>query len=151
MIILIIIFILFDLISKILISKCMNIGDSIIVINKFFNITYVKNTGAAWSILSNNTLLVLIISVLIISYIIYYIHKNKVNNKLEKYGYSLLLGGSISNLIDRIIHGYVIDYFDFTIFTYNYPIFNIADICIVIGVLLLVLDLWRNKDENTGR
>ena len=126
----------------------MDVHDSIIVIKDFFYITYVRNTGAAWSIFADKTWMLVIISLIIISFIILYVLKNKPKNKLEKIGYSMILGGAIGNFIDRIIYGYVIDFFDFYIFGYSYPIFNLADTFIVIGVLLLVIYTWRCKNGN---
>ena len=70
-------------------------------------------------------------------------------NKYEIIGYSLLLSGAIGNLIDRIIYGYVIDYLDFRILGYNYPIFNFADMCIVIGLVLIII--FGGKYGNSSR
>jgi signal peptidase II len=102
---------------------------------------YVRNTGAAWSMFAGKTWLLIIVSIIIISLIIWYIYKNKPKNKLEKIGYAMVLGGALGNLLDRIIYGYVIDYLDFKIFTYNFPIFNLADTCIVIGITLICISL----------
>ena len=113
-------------------------------------ITYVRNTGAAWSIFSSRTVLVLLISSFIIIGIILYIYKNRPKNKVEKIAYSMILGGAIGNFINRIIYGYVIDFIDVKIFGYNYPIFNLADTFIVIGVILLVVYTWRCNDGNKG-
>jgi len=148
MIILTIAFLIIDIVSKLIVSNLMDVHDSIIVIKDFFYITYVRNTGAAWSIFADKTWMLVIISLIIISFIILYVLKNKPKNKLEKIGYSMILGGAIGNFIDRIIYGYVIDFFDFYIFGYSYPIFNLADTFIVIGVLLLVIYTWRCKNGN---
>ena len=150
MLILIIIFILIDLISKYIIVKSIGLHEAIMVIRNFLNITYVRNTGVAFSMFPHNRYLVLVISLFIIIGIIYYVYKSKVNNKLEKVGYSLIIGGAISNFIDRLIHGYVIDFIDVKIFNYDYPIFNLADTFIVIGVILLIIYVWRCKDGNKG-
>lgn len=64
---------------------------------------------------------------------------------LEKISYIFLTGGIIGNLIDRIIYGYVVDYLRFIIFDYNFPIFNLADICITIGVILLIINMLRKE------
>lgn len=146
MIILIVVFLIIDIVSKLVVSNLMNVYDSVIVIKNFFNITYVKNTGAAWSLFADRTWLLIIVSLIIISFIIYYIYKNKPKNKLENIGYSLVLGGAIGNFIDRIVYGYVIDFLDFNIFGYDYPIFNIADSFIVIGVIILCICTWRCKN-----
>lgn len=119
----------------------MPLYSSINVIPNFFNITYVKNTGAAFSILSNNTLFIILITIIIL----FFLYKSVLKDNKYKISKILLLGGIISNLIDRIFRGYVVDYFDFKIFNYNFPIFNIADICIVIGCLLLIYETIKEK------
>lgn len=143
--------IVIDQIVKILVINKMALQQSIIVINNFFNITYVRNTGAAWSILSGNVLLLIMISVLALVTIYYYLIKDKDLNKIDIVSYSMLIGGIIGNLIDRIVHGYVIDYLDFKIFNYNFPIFNLADTFIVIGVILLLLKELRKENNLDSR
>lgn len=135
-----------DFVSKLIVNTFMNVRDSIPVIKDFFYISYFRNTGGAWSILNNHTWLLTVISLIIIILLIYYVYKNKPKNKLETFGYSMILGGSVGNLIDRIIYGYVIDFLDFNIFGYNYPIFNFADVFIVLGVLCLIIYNWRCKN-----
>ena len=78
-------------------------------------------------------------------FIFFEIKKIKKLDKFDIIGYSLLTGGIIGNLIDRIIYGYVIDYLDFYIFNYNYPVFNFADISIVIGVIIVII--FRREDK----
>ena len=146
MIILTIVFLIIDIVSKLIVSNLMNVHDSVVIIRDFFYITYVRNTGAAWSMFAGKTWLLIIVSLVIIGFICFYIYKNKHKSKIELVGYSLVLGGAIGNFLDRVIYGYVIDFFDFYIFGYNYPIFNIADIFIVIGVMILVLCVGRDKE-----
>jgi len=148
MIILTIVFLMIDIVSKVIVSSLMDVHDSIKIIDNFFYITYVRNTGAAWSIFSDKTWLIIIISLIIIGIVVFYIYKNKPKMKLEKIGYSLILGGAVGNFLDRIIYGYVVDFLDFYIFGYNYPIFNLADTFIVVGIFLLVIYTWRCKDGN---
>lgn len=140
---------LFDMGSKYLVSRMFTLYESKIIINNFLNIIYVRNTGAAWSILDTDTWIVTVISLLIIIGIIYYVYRNrnKINKKIVKIGYGLVLGGSIGNFIDRIIYGYVVDFIDIDIFGWNYPIFNLADIFIVGGVILLMIDAWRCRND----
>lgn len=144
-----IIAVILDQIVKLFISKKMLVGESITIINNFFNITYAKNIGAAWSILGGARLLLILISIFCLIFIYLFLIKNKKLKKLEKISYGLLIGGILGNLIDRIIYGYVIDYLDFNIFGYNYPIFNIADICIVISIIiLLIITIKGDKNDN---
>lgn len=149
-ILLTLIFLIIDFVSKFIISSIFSVGETVPVIKNFFYITYVRNTGAAWSILSDKTYVVSIVSGLIILVLIWYIWKNNSENKLEKLAYSLILGGAIGNFVDRIAYGYVIDFFDFYIFGYDYPIFNLADSFIVIGIIMLIIVTWR-KDRNENR
>lgn len=142
---------LLDMLSKIVVINFLELEESVKIIDKFLYLTYVRNTGAAWSILSNNTYIVLGISLIIIIGIIWYIIKNKIDNKFEKIAYSLILGGAIGNFVNRIIYGYVIDFIDIKIFGYDYPIFNLADVFIVIGVILLIIYSWRNSNGNNSK
>lgn len=150
MIILTILVILVDFFSKYIVSKLMTVNETINLIDNFFRITYVKNTGAAFSIFSNNTLLVIIISVIVIGFLLFYIYKNKGNNKLENVSYAFILGGAISNLIDRLVYGYVIDFLDFEILSYDAPIFNLADTFIVIGVILFLINTLRSRYDGNS-
>ena len=145
-------FVVIDQVVKILVINKMALQQSITINNNFFNITYVRNTGAAWSILSGNVLLLIMISVLALVTIYYYLIKDKDLNKIDIVSYSMLIGGIIGNLIDRIVHGYVIDYLDFKIFNYNFPIFNIADTLIVISIIIIGISLivgeYREQNRN---
>lgn len=141
--IIVVISFILDLISKMIVVKYISLGENVKIISNFLNMTYVRNTGAAWSIFSGIKYIVLVISLIIIIGIIIYLYKHKINNKLEKVSYGLILGGAFGNLIDRIIHGYVIDFISVRIFNYNYPIFNLADVFIVSGVILLIIYTWR--------
>lgn len=150
MIILTILVILVDFFSKYMVSKLMTVNETINLIDNFFRITYVKNTGAAFSIFSNNTILVIIISVVVIGFLLFYIYKNKGNNKLENVSYAFILGGAIGNLIDRLVYGYVIDFLDFEILSYDAPIFNLADTFIVIGVILFLINTLRSRYDGNS-
>ncbi len=127
-----------DIVSKIFISSKLNVGQSKIIIDKFFNLTLVHNTGGAFGIFHNSVYLLLLISIIFLVLFIYYIEKNK-TSKIEELCYGLILSGIVGNMIDRLIRGYVIDFFDFYIFGYDYPVFNFADIFIVVGIILLIL------------
>jgi len=133
------IFLIIDFISKIIIQNYMTLNSSIPIIKNFFSITYVRNIGAAFSILSGKQLFLIILGIIILIGIIYYVNKDKLNN-LKVIYYSLLIGGIIGNLIDRIIYNSVIDFLDFKIFGYDYPIFNLADTFICIGVILIIIE-----------
>lgn len=141
------ILIVIDQLIKCIVSTNMSLNTSIILIKDFLNITYVRNIGAAFSILEGNR--IFLIAVTLIALIgIYLLIKNKTFKKIETIIYTLIISGIIGNLIDRIIFGYVIDYVDFKLLGYNMPVFNLADSLIVIGcVLLLIITVKEDKNE----
>lgn len=140
-----------DQISKLLVVNLLTKTDSITIIKNFFYLTYINNDGAAFSILVGKRILLILIAVLVIVMLIRYIKKNNTQNKLELVSISLIIGGSLGNLMDRVIRGYVIDFLDFKIFNYNFPIFNLADTFIVIGVFLLLLKEIRKENNLDSR
>ena len=144
-----IIVIALDQISKAIIDITMKVGQSIQVIKDFFYITYYQNKGAAWGILNGNRYLLIGLSIIILLIIYRYMYSFKLN-KRNIIAFGLLIGGIIGNLLDRILFEYVKDFFDFYIFGYNYPIFNISDCAIVIGIFLLIIAIFK-KEEVYGK
>ena len=147
-IILSIIFIIIDQVSKIIVVNNLTNNKSIEVIKSFFYLTYTNNKGAAFSILTGRRILLILVAFIVIGVLIYYVRKNKIEGKVNKIALSLVIGGSIGNLIDRILRGAVIDFIDVKIFGYNFPIFNLADTFIVIGVFLLIIEMFRKEHKN---
>ena len=137
-----------DQIVKFVIGNNMEIGQSYTFIPKIFDITYVTNTGGAWNILADNIFILIIISIILLLFIIKYMESFK-NNKRNIVAFSLLIGGIIGNLTDRIIYGHVIDYFEFKLF--SFPVFNLADTFIIIGVLLLVIAIIKGEDDENSK
>ena len=127
--------ILADQFTKYLSVKYLKPVDSIVVIKDILNFSYVENRGAAFGILQNKRWLFIILTIIICIAIIYYIYTYRAASMLLKICLSLILGGALGNLIDRIRVGYVVDMIHFTFI--NYPVFNIADISVVIGTILL--------------
>ena len=136
-----------DRIIKILIIS-LNIG-RIAIVDGFFAITPAYNYGAAWSMLSGHRWLLIIISVVLLVVLYFMLIRGKKLNKYEEMTYGLLIGGIFGNLVDRIIYGYVIDYLDFNIFGYNFPIFNLADSLIVISIIMLIIDVIRGDTRDS--
>ncbi len=134
-----------DRVSKLFISKVMIVGETRVVIDDFFRITYVQNTGAAFSILQNGRWLLIGLGVLVVGLLVWYLQKNRPQKRIDTWGYAFLLGGTIGNLIDRLWFGYVIDFLDFELGGYQFAIFNIADIGIVLGVMMLIIGTVRRK------
>ena len=129
---------LIDFLSKVFIMSKLPLGSSKTIIKDFFYITHVNNKGAAWGIFQGNTLMLLIISIIFAVVFIYYIEKNELKY-YEQISAGLILSGIMGNMIDRLFRGYVVDFLNFYIFGYDYPVFNIADSFIVIGVIVLMI------------
>ena len=140
-----------DQIIKLIITYFMSLNSSIIIIKNFFSITYVMNNGAAWSILSGHSWFLILMAILALNLIYIFFIKDKVLNKFEIIVYGLLIGGILGNLIDRILYGKVVDYLDFTIFNYNFPIFNFADILICVSVFLLIIGIIRGDIDERNK
>ena len=143
-----VILVIVDQIVKFLASTYLNY---INVIPKFLYLSLEKNYGVAFSMLWNNRLLILIISLLLILFLIYLLNKESLskgkNNKLLNATYGLLFGGILGNLIDRIVRGYVIDYIGVYIFNYRFPVFNLADSFITIGVILMIISTFKEEKK----
>lgn len=128
-----------DQISKWIIIQTMDVYDQISIIDGFFRITSHRNKGAAWGILQNQMMFFYIITIIVVIGIVYYMEKHAKQHKLLGVALSFILGGALGNFIDRLIHKEVVDFLDFNIFGYEYPIFNFADSFLVIGVILVVI------------
>jgi len=140
------IIIVIDQLSKILSSIYFKYS-SISVIPNFFYLTYAENTGAAWSILKNKQL-VLIVLTFVLLLLLHIFMRDIKQNKKSIAAFSLIYGGIWGNLLDRILHGYVIDFLDFQIFNYDYPVFNIADSAIVIGMFFLIIEVIKGEKKS---
>lgn len=136
---------LLDQSIKIIVSNLMTPFTSKIIIKNFFELTFVKNTGGAWGILSNNLILLIFVSIVALLVLNSYIKKEQHINNLMIFSYGFLIGGILGNLIDRLFRGYVVDFFHFYIFGYDYPVFNIADILIVVGISLMLIEVIRGE------
>lgn len=151
-IILTIFFAIIDLISKLVIEQKILLNQTISIIENFFNLTYIRNYGAAWGSFQGYTILLILVSLSIIVYCIYTVYKKPTIDKLSKISYSLIIGGALGNLYDRLTLGYVRDFLDFQIFNYNFPVFNLADTFVVIGVILLfIIELTTTKNNNHSK
>lgn len=136
---------LIDVITKYLIDINFNLMETKEVIINFFSITKVYNYGASWNLLSGYRLLLILITIIILIVLFYYEQKFKINCR-NILAFSLLYSGIFGNLIDRIVRGYVIDFLDFNVFGYDYPVFNFADICIVCGIFLIGIAILKKED-----
>lgn len=119
-------------------------GKSIDIIENVFSLTYLENRGAAWGILADNNWLLLIFVPILVVIIVLYLYKVS-NSKAERFLGGLIVGGAIGNYIDRLFRGYVVDFLDFKV----WPIFNLADVFIVVGcILFVILSLTRREKHN---
>lgn len=128
-----------DQLTKWLIVRTMELGERIPVVENFFYITSHRNSGAAWGILQGQMIFFYIVTVIVVIGIIFYMQKYAKDSRLLAVSLSLLLGGAIGNFIDRLLHQEVVDFLDFYIFGYNFPIFNVADSSLTIGVILVII------------
>lgn len=134
-----------DLVSKYFASTMIK---QIILIPNFLALNYVKNFGMAWSILSGQTILLSLIAAFAIIAMIYYLlYKKQLGFK--KIAIECMLAGAIGNLLDRLFLGYVRDFIDVNIFGYDFPIFNVADCALSIGVIILFIIEY--KEERNGK
>lgn len=136
-----------DQLTKWLIVKNMELGESITVIENFLYITSHRNRGAAWGILQGQMWFFYIITAVVIVGIVYYMVKYAKGKNLLGLSLGLLLGGAIGNFIDRLFRKEVVDFVDTYIFGYDFPIFNVADSALVIGVALLMIQMFREERE----
>ncbi|MCY8041670.1 signal peptidase II [Bacillus spizizenii] len=140
-----------DQLTKWLVVKNMELGQSIPVIDQVFYITSHRNTGAAWGILAGQMWFFYLITTAVIIGIVYYIQCYTKGQRLLGVALGLMLGGAIGNFIDRAVRQEVVDFIHVIIVNYNYPIFNIADSSLCVGVMLLfiqmLLDSGKKKKE----
>lgn len=127
--------------SKLYIENNFLLGESQPVIEGIFHFTYVRNTGVSFGMLADNLFLILILQLIIIFILICLKIKLLPDHFFINFCFVFVLAGAIGNLIDRFIYGYVIDFFDFQI----WPVFNFADIYIVLGVFGLILFIFKTE------
>ena len=137
---------IFDQVSKAMIVSQFDLYESISVA-PFFNLTFVVNYGFAFGFLNSPSLNQIIVSIVILSIIIYFLYLLiKTQDNFFKVCLVLILSGAIGNFLDRIFRGYVVDFIDIYVFNYHWPAFNIADSCISIGFVILIFNiLFLNK------
>ncbi len=143
-------FLAIDQITKYFAVALLQDNSSVHLIGNFLRFTYVENRGAAFGILQNQRLFFIISTVVLVAFLIYMIVFNKKVTTATKLTLSLILSGAIGNFIDRLRLGYVIDFVDvrFGDF-YDFPVFNVADSCLVVGVIILVILILFNKFEKS--
>ena len=144
--------VLLDQFTKHWIRSTFVYGESRPVIDGFFNLTYVRNDGAAWNILSGHGIILILISVVVLVLLLIYRRSFLQEQLSHKALLGLMVGGIVGNLIDRIRFGWVTDFLDFQFGTYHYPSFNVADsaICIAVGLYIITNLLSQNEKKEHG-
>jgi signal peptidase II len=140
------IIVILDQVSKLLTENNLSLGQSSPIIKNIFHLSLVHNTGAAFGIFKNQTLFFILTSVVAIMLILFNLKNSHLSKQPRIYqiALSLILGGALGNLIDRLRFGYVVDFLDFRI----WPVFNIADSCVTIGAILLAYSILREAKSN---
>ncbi|HKD16443.1 MAG TPA: signal peptidase II [Thermoanaerobaculia bacterium] len=137
--------------SKGLVTRTMEVHQSKTIINDVFDLTYVRNTGAAFGLFASvdsSVKAILLNSIAVIVFLIVSAYALRSSHKSVRLqvGLALILGGAVGNLLDRVRFGYVVDFLDFSISGHHWPAFNVADSAICIGVALLFLDMLGSED-----
>ncbi len=141
---------LLDRWTKVLIQKRFDLNESVSVIDGFFNITYVRNTGVAFGIFSSisspaKSVLLSVFTAFAAVIVVTYSVRSPARNRLLQVALGLILGGALGNLYDRLAYGYVVDFLEFYAGSYHWPSFNIADSAISTGVALLAFEIIRSE------
>jgi len=139
--------IVMDQYTKLMVSLHIPLNYSVKVVEDFFNLTHIRNSGVAFGLFASQqseykALMFIAISTIAIIAILVIFHQTPKEKKMVQTGLILIFSGAIGNLIDRILHGEVIDFVDFFINRHHFPAFNIADSCITVGVIMMVIDLF---------
>jgi len=136
-----------DQFTKMLVIKHMEIFEQIPIIENFFSLTSHRNSGAAWGMFAGQMTFFYIVTAIVVIGIIFYMEKYARNDKLLAISLSFILGGALGNFIDRLFYQEVVDFLDFTIFGYDYPIFNMADSALVVGVILIIIATFIDEKK----
>jgi signal peptidase II len=140
-----------DYASKKVIEHTVEIGDRIGVLGNFFIITSIRNRGAAFGILQEQRWFFLVITVAVVSGIVWYFHRSyRTGRPLLLIALAVILGGAVGNFLDRALFGQVVDFLQFNFGSYTFPIFNLADTAICVGVAMVILDAFLSMKQENG-
>ena len=145
---------LLDQWTKSLVVEKLPLYQRVEVIQGFFNLTHVRNTGGAFGIFGGEkgglgSILFVVVSLIAIGAIVFLFLKIKENEKTLAFSFSLILSGAVGNLIDRLRYGEVVDFLDFHLSSYHWPAFNVADSAICIGIGLMALELLKGDHKKS--
>lgn len=131
-----------DQLTKYLVVTGMQEGESIPVLGKYFMLTSHRNSGAAWGMFQGQMLFFYLVTLFVLGILVYVYIKEAKENTLLQLALTLLLAGALGNFIDRILFQEVVDFIDVLIVFYDFPIFNVADSALTIGVILMILEFF---------
>lgn len=128
----------------------MELGERIDIMEPYISLFSHRNRGAAWGMLQGQMWLFYVVTVVVVIGLIYYFHKEAKGHRLFSISLMLLLGGAIGNFIDRLLMGEVVDFISVLIpfIQYDFPIFNVADAALSIGVALLIIHVLLDEKKN---
>jgi signal peptidase II len=149
----VVIILVLDRLTKIIVDRTMSLHQSIPIIDGLFSLTYVRNTGAAFGILSGSheafrLPFLILVSVLALGFVVVMLKRLRDEETGLITALAFIIGGALGNLVDRVLYGEVIDFLDFYWSHYHWPAFNLADSCITVGVLITLYYLIRAKGED---
>jgi len=147
----IILLVALDQVTKFAIESKLALFESIEIIKGFFSITHVTNTGAGWSILEGQMYFFYFMTAVALVVMTYFLIKADKHDYLLRLALVLIIAGALGNFIDRLMFQHVRDFLDFNIFGYDFPVFNVADSELTIGVALMAFDILFVKEQNHGK
>lgn len=135
--------------TKWLVVRYMELGENIPLIEGLLSFHSHRNTGAAWGMFEGKMTFFYIITIVVVAAFIYFFHKEGKKSRLLSVSLMLLIGGAIGNFIDRLFYEEVVDFIriKIPIIQYDFPIFNVADMALTFGVLLLIVYIWTSEEQ----
>jgi signal peptidase II len=142
--------ILLDQLTKWLVVKNMELYERISIVDPYIGLLSHRNKGAAWGMLEGQMWLFYIVTIIVVAGIIYFFHKEEKGHPVFAISLMLLLGGAIGNFIDRLWRKEVVDFVDVLIpvINYDFPIFNVADAALTVGVILIIIHMILDEKKN---
>ncbi len=136
-----------DQITKAITRSTMDLYDSISILGDFFRLTYVENSGIAFGInFQGGPLIFTVLASAATVAVGWYLWQSQTAHFVHRLGLSLILGGAVGNLLDRYMFGRVVDFFHFSFGQYSFPVFNVADSCVTVGMVLFIYSSYRHLD-----
>ena len=143
--------IIIDMASKWFVAHTMFLNESRPLLGDFLRITFVKNSGSAFGFFSGHRAALIMISIVAILLLGYLIVRSRERSCLSLVSLGLVLGGALGNLIDRVRVGRVIDFLDVGLGRHRWPVFNFADACVTVGVVILAVSLYTGGEKAAGK